>query len=184
MRMMMGQLQHAQGRRWKLRVNHETQNVKLVIFRHISSHDDYLPIPLPTSRLSASTQSAGPGLKPESALIVPARYGRTANQPTLLLKIARGNQLLPHLTTQHLAEHRTRQIVHRPRCGAAPYSESRFAVAVLAQGMLLHHRVPGGGNHGGHDHLAAAGLRDTDHRRIRHRIVLLEGGLHLGRARR
>ena len=44
MGMMMGQLQHARGRVWKLRAIHETQNVKVVIFCHISSCGDYFQV--------------------------------------------------------------------------------------------------------------------------------------------
>ena len=44
MGMMMGQLQHAQGRVWKLMAIHETQNVKVVIFCHNSSRADYFQV--------------------------------------------------------------------------------------------------------------------------------------------
>ena len=41
----MGQLQHAQGRVWKLMAIHETQNVKVVIFCHNSvTQDDYFQV--------------------------------------------------------------------------------------------------------------------------------------------
>ena len=41
-------------------------------------------------------------------------------------------------------------------------------------------RVPFGGNHGGDYHLSPAGLRDAHDRRIRHGIVLFQGGFHFG----
>ena len=87
-------------------------------------------------------------------------------------------QLLAYLAAQNLAEHRPGQIVHRHNL-ARHLIAGHARIAVLAQRMFIN-RVPLSGNHGGDHHLSPAGLRDAHDRRIRHGIVLFQGGFHFG----
>ena len=132
MRMMMGQLQHAQGRRWKLRVNHETQNVKLVIFRHISSHDDYLPIPLPhqPSVCVNAKRRPGPKTRVGAYRTRPLWAGGKPTDATAQNRPRQSAAPAPYGAAPCRASNAAGR--PRPRCGAAPYSESPSSSSVRA----------------------------------------------------